>query len=104
MLSTHLFMSLVLVLPPLLMALAGFLLWNRHRSLATLLIASGFTALFVALGTGLIGMEYSVAYIAGQPPEPSLIARYLGSAQVITGLLGLWAGSTGVLLHAVRDH
>jgi hypothetical protein len=96
---------LVIAIPNLLLAVGGFLLWRRHRSVATLLIGVGFTAALLALAISLFeSIEYTsfsrshsdASFII---PHPHLLTVAIHWA----GLVGLWTAAVGMLWHAVRD-
>jgi hypothetical protein len=95
----------VIAIPNLLLAVGGLLLWRRHHSVATLLIAVGFTAVLLALGTSLFeSIEYSS--LSRAHPDASFIMPHPHVlTQVIhwAGLIGLWTAAVGLLWHAARD-
>jgi MYXO-CTERM domain-containing protein len=96
--------SLVFTLPFLLLAVAGFLLWRRRRSLATMLVLIGFAAMLLATATSLVeSVEYS-ALVRAQPHGTFVVPHYHALWSVIhwAGLVGMWAASVGLVWHATQ--
>ena len=85
---TTLLGPVVLVTPGLLMALGGILLWRRHHSVPTMLIAGGFTA---ALVVHIAGFFHTIEAM----PMLRTVLR-------LSALLGLWVAAVGLFWHGAR--
>jgi len=94
--------SLILVIPYLLLAVGGVLLWKRSHSVATMMVVLGFAAVLIAMVTSLFE---SIEYSALEPQGALVIAHHRAVTQVIhwAGLAGLWAASIGLVWHATHQ-
>jgi hypothetical protein len=98
---------LVLVVPYAFLALAGVLLWKRHRSVATVIIAVGFVATFIGQAAGIhLSHEVSAAVLTQQ--DASLVLtqhrRIFPLLTRYAAVCGLWAAAVGMVWHAASRH
>jgi DNA-binding transcriptional regulator of glucitol operon len=101
-------LTLLLVVPCAVLTAAGVLLWKRWRSAATAMIALGFAATFVSVGSGLFATYTTHAVLSeltsrppAQPDTFFVVAHY--PRFPLLGVLGTWAAAVGMLWH-VRRH
>jgi hypothetical protein len=98
---------LVLVAPYAVLALAGVLLWKRHRSVATVMIAVGFVATFVGQAAGIhLNSELSAA-VRAQQDASLVLAQHRRIYPLLThyaALCGLWTAAVGMLWHAASRY
>jgi hypothetical protein len=97
-------LALLWVVPYGLIAVAGFLLWRRCRSLPTLIAALGFGItligqfVIVSFAFGL-SLFATIQWIASTPiPHFTSLGFYL----LRLGVLALWIGAAGLLWHSTR--
>ena len=96
--------ALILAIPYAFFALAGLLLWKRHHSGATTLVALGFAAVLLSEVAGLVlSFEYS-SIVRAHADASFVIAHYHAAPRMIyfAGILGLWAASLGLIWHIVQ--
>ena len=94
---------LIRSVPVLLLALAGALLWRRHRSAATAMVCLGFAVELLGMVTILLaGMEYNA--LAGSDQNSFFVSHYYWLTQGIrwAGLLGYWVSAVGLVWYALR--
>jgi hypothetical protein len=94
--------AVVLVIPSLLFALGGILLWRWRPSLGSIMVAVGFSASLVShLLSLILSIEYR-AFASAPGDETFFVAHQLAMTVAIhyLGILGLWVASIGLLLHA----
>ena len=94
---------LVLVAPYAFLALAGLLLWKRHRSVATVMIAVGFMATFIGQAAGIhVSHEVGTAVRTHQDVS-QVLAQHRRIFPLLThyaSVCGLWAAAVGMVWHA----
>jgi hypothetical protein len=102
--------TFLLVVPYAVLTAAGVLLWRRWRSVATAMIALGFAATFLGLGSGLFA-PYKTHAVLSELTSASLsqqdtfyvVAHYHRFPLLWLALSGIWAAAVGTLWH-VRQH
>ena len=101
--------TLVLVVPYAILSTAGVLLWTRWRSAATVMIALGFAATFIALASGLFAPYKTHAVLSELASAPLAnqdafyaVAHYHRFPLLPLGLVGIWVAAVGTLWHVRR--
>ena len=93
---------LALALPVTALAVGGALLWRRLRSLATLLVALGFTATLLGQVVELLTSIELSSMMRTYPDSTFFIAYHHGFPVLAhyVGLVGLWTAAAGLIWHA----
>jgi hypothetical protein len=101
--------TLLLMVPCAVLTAAGVLLWRRWHSVATAMIALGFAATFICLGSSLFVTYQTHAVLAELTSAPQaqqdtffVVAHYHFPVAIL-GLFGTWIAAMGTLWH-VRHH
>ena len=93
-----------LVGPAIVLTIFGIVLFRRYRSLASALVALGFTAVFVS-GLFNVMISYEVSHIYGYSSNLAAASVYVqlhGPAWLLArlcGPLGMWVASLSLLWH-----
>jgi hypothetical protein len=100
--TTAITQSLLAAVAYAILAVAGLVLWNRVRSVATALVAIGFAIILIDQIILSAGSVCMIASFRSQSSDNTLFVIYhrAHSPQVV--LAGLWFAAVGLVWHAVR--
>ena len=104
----HMLLSLAWTIPSIapyaLLTAAGFLLWRRERSVATMAIALGFALAFLAQVVGFLVELETSAFVRAYKDDGSFVmvhAHAFPRFAHYAGLVGFWVGAIALVWYAI---